>query len=362
MSSEVPFSVTDMSVLSTAPLEPGALPPAPVPPAPFGRVATAMVTPFRPDGGLDLDGAAALAAHLVDAGNDALVINGTTGEAPTTSDAEKRELLRAVVGAVGDRARVVAGVGTNDTAHTVSLARDAERAGAHGLLVVSPYYSKPPQAGLVAHFTAAADAAELPVMIYDIPGRAGVAVSTETLVRLAEHPRVVAVKDAKDDLAASSWVLARTDLAYYAGTDALTLPLLAVGGVGVVSVVSHIATPVVRAMVDAHFAGYGARALAAHRRLLPAIEALFRTQAAILAKAVLRMAGLPAGPVRLPLVDAGEGELAQLRADLAAAGLLAGLDELDEAGGPPAAGRVSAGSGVSAGAGVSAASGLGVAR
>jgi 4-hydroxy-tetrahydrodipicolinate synthase len=283
-----------------------------------------MITPFAGDGGLDLDGAAALAAHLVDAGNDALVVNGTTGEAPTTSDAEKREVVRAVVRAVDDRARVVAGIGTNDTAHTVSLARDAERAGADGLLVVTPYYSKPPQAGLIAHFTTVADATGLPVMVYDIPGRTAVALSTETLVRLAGHPRIVAVKDAKDDLVASSWVLARAELAYYAGTDALTLPLLAVGGVGAVSVVSHVATPLVREMVDAWVAGDTQAALARHQRLLPAIEGLFRTQGAILAKAALRMIGLPAGPVRPPLVDASAAEITQLRADLAAAGLPAG--------------------------------------
>jgi 4-hydroxy-tetrahydrodipicolinate synthase len=325
--------VTDMSVLSRAPLSR----------APFGRVATAMVTPFAADGGVDLDGAAELAAHLVEAGNDAIVVNGTTGEAPTTSDSEKREVLRAIVGAIGGRARVLAGVGTFDTAHTVSLARDAERAGADGLLVVTPYYSKPPQAGLAAHFTAVADATGLPVMIYDIPGRTGVAVSTDTLVRLGEHPRIVAVKDAKDDLVASSWVLARSELAYYSGTDALTLPLLSIGGVGVVSVVAHVVTPEVREMVDAALAGEGGRALALHRRLLPVFEGFFRTQAVILTKAALRLAGLPAGPVRPPLVDASPVEIAQLRADLATAG----LDRL-----VPLTGASAGGVGAGAGSGV----------
>jgi 4-hydroxy-tetrahydrodipicolinate synthase len=168
---------------------------------PFGRVLTAMVSPFTASGELDVEGAQRLATFLVDNGNDGLVLNGTTGESPTTTDAEKERLLRAVVDAVGDRARVVAGVGTNDTAHTIELARAAEKAGAHGLLVVTPYYNRPPQAGLVAHFTAAADATALPVMLYDIPARTGTPIASDTLVRLAEHERIVAVKDAKGDLA-----------------------------------------------------------------------------------------------------------------------------------------------------------------
>src|SRR3954454_7677503 len=210
---------------------------------PFGRTLTAMVTPCTDDGALDLDGAATLATHLVDAGNEGLVVNGTTGESPTTSDAEKEAVVRAVAEAVGDRAHVVAGVGTNDTAHTLELARSAEKAGATGLLVVSPYYNKPPQAGLVAHFTEVADASGIPLMLYDIPGRTGVPIATETLIRLAAHPRIIAVKDAKDDLDAASTVIANTDLAFYSGTDVLTLPLLSVGAVGVVSVVSHVVTP-----------------------------------------------------------------------------------------------------------------------
>lgn len=174
--------------------------PTSTPQTPFGRVLTAMVTPFTADGALDLDGAQRLATHLVDAGNDGLVVNGTTGESPTTSDAEKRDLVRAVVEAVGDRAHVVAGVGTNDTHHSIELARAAEQAGAHGLLTVTPYYNKPPQEGLYRHFAAIADSTGLPVMLYDIPGRSGVPISTETIVRLAEHPRIVANKDAKGDL------------------------------------------------------------------------------------------------------------------------------------------------------------------
>ena len=204
-----------------------------------------MVTPFTADGALDPDAAARVATHLVDAGNDGLVISGTTGESPTTSDEEKDRLLRAVVEAVGDRAHVIAGVGTNDTAHTIELAKHAEKAGAAGVLLVTPYYSKPPQAGLFAHFTAAADATGLPAMLYDIPGRSGVSINTETVLRLAEHPRIVAMKDAKGDLPASTEVIARTDLAYYSGDDVLNLPLLSIGAVGMVSVgaASHACTP-----------------------------------------------------------------------------------------------------------------------
>src|SRR6266540_780650 len=229
--------------------------PTSTPGTPFGRVLTAMVTPFTEDGELDVDGAQRLATHLVGSGNDGLVISGTTGEAPTTTDTEKDQLLRAVLEAVGDRAHVLAGVGTNDTRHTITLAGQAERAGAHGLLVVAPYYSKPPQAGLYRHFTSVADSTALPVMVYDIPGRTAVPVATETLVRLAEHDRIVAVKDAKDDLGAASWVLARTDLAFYSGTDMLNLPLLSVGAVGVVSVVGHLVAGELRQLLDAFAAG-----------------------------------------------------------------------------------------------------------
>ncbi|WP_433391551.1 4-hydroxy-tetrahydrodipicolinate synthase [Micromonospora sp. KLBMP9576] len=299
----------------------------PAPPAravsrPFGRVLTAMVTPFTAEGSLDLDGAARLASHLVDEqGNDALVVNGTTGESPTTTDAEKAQLIRAVVEAVGDRAKVVAGVGTSDTRHTLELSAAAEKAGAHGLLVVTPYYSKPPQNGLLRHFTAVADATGLPVMLYDIPHRAGVAIDTETMVRLAEHGRIVAVKDAKGDLTATSWVTARTNLAFYSGDDSLTLPSLAVGGVGVVGTSTHFTGALTKQMIEAYDAGDTATALNLHRRLMPLFTGIFRTQGVILVKAGLAAVGQPAGPVRAPLVDATDDEIAQLRADSAAAGV-----------------------------------------
>jgi 4-hydroxy-tetrahydrodipicolinate synthase len=289
------------------------------PARPFGRVLTAMVTPFTEDGDVDVAGAQRLAAYLVDeGGNDGLVVNGTTGESPTLADPEKETLLRAVVEAVGDRATVVAGAGNNDTRHTVEIVRAAEKAGAHGLLVVTPYYNKPPQDGLVAHFRTAADATDLPVMLYDIPGRTGTAISTESLVRLAEHPRIRAVKDAKGDLGATSWVLARTDLAYYSGDDILNLPLLSVGAVGFVSVVGHVAGVRLREMLDAYEGGDWVRARQIHYSLLPVFSGLFRTQGAILTKAALNLLGLPAGPMRLPLVDATEAQIATLVEDLTA--------------------------------------------
>ncbi|MFJ9178798.1 4-hydroxy-tetrahydrodipicolinate synthase [Streptomyces sp. NPDC102360] len=295
--------------------------PTSTPQTPFGRVLTAMVTPFAADGALDLDGAQRLAAHLVDAGNDGLVVNGTTGESPTTSNAEKSDLVRAVVEAVGDRAHVVAGVGTNDTRHSIELARQAQQAGAHGLLTVTPYYNKPPQEGLLRHFTAIADATELPVMLYDIPGRSGVPINTDTLVRLAEHPRIVANKDAKGDLGRASWAIARSGLAWYSGDDMLNLPLLSVGACGFVSVVGHVVAPELRAMLDAFSAGDVHKATEIHQKLLPVFTGMFRTQGVITTKAALGLQGVPAGPLRLPLVELTPEETAQLKIDLAAGGV-----------------------------------------
>ena len=295
--------------------------PTSTPEIPFGRALTAMVTPFTADGSLDLEGAQRLAAHLVDAGNDGLVLNGTTGESPTTTDAEKSDLVRAVLEAVGDRAHIVAGVGTNDTRHTLELARQAERVGAHGLLVVTPYYNKPPQEGLFRHFTAVADATGLPVMLYDIPGRSAVAIEAETMVRLGEHPRIVANKDARGDLGAAAWALSRSNLAWYSGDDVLTLPLLSIGAVGYISVVGHLVAGELRSMLEAHLAGDAAKAAEIHQRLLPVFTGMFRTQGVITTKAALALQGLPAGPLRLPLVEATGAEIDQLRKDLAAGGV-----------------------------------------
>jgi 4-hydroxy-tetrahydrodipicolinate synthase len=297
----------------------------PMPVPPFGRLLTAMVTPFTADGSLDLDAAASLATYLVDElGHDGLVVSGTTGESPTTSDAEKADLLRVVLEAVGDRASVLTGVGTFDTRHTVELAIEAAKVGAHGLLAVTPYYSKPPQAGLLQHFRTVADATDLPVMLYDIPGRAGVALATETLLALAEHPRVVAVKDAKSDLIATAAVTAATDLAFYSGEDALTLPLLSVGAVGIVGTSTHFSAVGTRAMIEAYLAGDVEQALALHRSLLPIYTGVFATQGVILVKAGLALQGRPVGGLRPPLVPATPDETAALARSLAAAGLPAG--------------------------------------
>jgi 4-hydroxy-tetrahydrodipicolinate synthase len=287
-------------------------------PAAFGRVLTAMVTPFTTDGGLDLAAAASLADHLVESGCDGLVISGTTGESPTTTPREQDDLLRSVIEAVGDRARVVAGVGTNDTAHTVELAQAAEKAGAHGVLVVTPYYSKPPQDGLVAHFGAVADAVGLPVMLYDIPGRTGTPIHGDTLIRLAEHPRIAAVKDAKGDLFEGSRVMAEADLAYYSGDDLLNLPWLAVGATGVVSVVGHLTPDRYAAMVRAVDAGNLELARKLHTELLPLVRAIMtRTQGVIAVKAALELTGvLPTRSVRLPLLPASEDLIAELRVAL----------------------------------------------
>lgn len=291
-------------------------------PAPFGRLLTAMVTPFDVAGGLDLDAAAALAAYLVDEqDNDALVVNGTTGESPTTTDEEKAELVRVVVGAVGDRAQVVAGVGTFDTTHTLHLSQDAAKAGAHGVLVVTPYYSRPPQAGVLAHFTAVADASDVPVVLYDIPARTGTPIATDTLLRLAEHERIVAVKDAKGDLVASAQVLAETGLGYYSGDDGLTLPLLALGAVGVIGTSTHFTGVQTAQLIDAYAAGDVAGALRLHRQVQPLYRAIFATQGCILVKAGLGLTGRPVGGLRPPLVEATAYEVAHLRAAFAAAGL-----------------------------------------
>ncbi len=291
--------------------------------APFGRMLTAMITPMTADGALDTDGATRLATYLVDdMRNDGLVVSGTTGESPTTSDQEKDRLLRAVIEAVGDRAKVVAGVGTYDTAHSRELAQQAERAGAAGLLVVTPYYNKPPQEGLVAHFTAVADATGLPVLLYDIPGRTGTPIATQTLIRLAQHPRIVAVKDAKGDIGAGSEVMVATDLVFYCGDDMLNLPWLAVGACGFVSVVGHVVGDRLHEMIDAYLAGRVGEALAIHRELLPVyIGIMTRTQGAIMAKAALRLLGLPGGVTRSPLIDATAAQIEQLRTDLVAGGV-----------------------------------------
>ncbi|HEX2297627.1 MAG TPA: 4-hydroxy-tetrahydrodipicolinate synthase [Pseudonocardiaceae bacterium] len=297
--------------------------PTAAPGRPFGRVLTAMVTPFTADGQLDLDAAQKLAHQLVERGCDGLVVNGTTGESPTTSDTEKAALVRAVVQAVGDRAAVVAGAGTYDTAHSVELAQQAAQAGAHGLLVVTPYYSRPPQSGLIAHFTVVADATGLPVMLYDIPPRSIVPIALETLYQLAEHPRIVAVKDAKGDLGGGAEVIATTELAYYCGDDVLNLPWLSVGAVGFVSVIGNIVPDRLRAMITAFEAGEVAVAREIHASTLALIRTFFMAGGVAFGKAALRLTGLEVGDPRLPQVAADPDQVTAIAAALVEAGVLA---------------------------------------
>ncbi|HHU37741.1 MAG TPA: 4-hydroxy-tetrahydrodipicolinate synthase [Propionibacterium sp.] len=289
---------------------------------PFGRLITAMVTPFNDDGSLDLDEARRLAAYLVDEmGNDSLVINGTTGESPTTDDDEKLALLKAVVSEVGDRAKVIAGVGTNETAATIKRSRDAAEAECDGLLVVTPYYNKPPADALLEHFVMVADAAELPVMLYDIPSRSAIPIPEETIIELARHPRIVAVKDAKGDLVSSAKVMSVTDLAYYSGDDAMTLPLMSIGGVGVVGTSTHFSGAATKEWMDLLADGDREGALEVYRRLLPVYTGVFATQGVMLVKAGLASRGFSPSVLRRPLKAASPSQARTFVQLLEAAGL-----------------------------------------
>lgn len=288
----------------------------------LGTVLTAMVTPFDADGRLDTATAARVATHLVDSGCDGLVVSGTTGESPTTTDDEKRAVLAAVLEAVGDRARIIAGAGTYDTAHSVHLAKACAAEGAHGLLVVTPYYSRPPQSGLVAHFSAVADATELPVMLYDIPPRSMVPIEWDTLRTLAGHPNIVAVKDAKGDLHGAAQIMAETGLVYYSGDDAMNLPWLAVGAIGFVSVWGHVAAGQLRDMLTAFNSGDIATARKISVSLGPLNAAQTRLGGVTMAKAGLGLLGLDAGDPRLPQMPPTAEQLDQLAADMRAAGAL----------------------------------------
>lgn len=294
--------------------------------APFGRLLIAMATPFTPDGGLDLDAAAALATHLVDSGADGIVVSGTTGESPTTTGEEDGRLLAAVLEAVGDRATIVAGIGTNDTRHTVELAEQAVRIGAHGLLLVSPYYSKPPQSGILANIDAVIDAAgDTPIMLYDIPGRTGVEISEATYAELESRRTVLAVKDASGDLARAARLRASSRLAIYSGDDVVNLPFFAIGAVGTVSVVGHVASPHIKQMIEAVDAGDLARAREIDNEILPLTAAIMgQTQGAIAAKAAMVELGIiPSAAVRLPLTPATDDQVQVIRTALKDAGLLA---------------------------------------
>ena len=283
-----------------------------------------MVTAFADDGSVDLEATARVATHLADHGHDGIVVSGTTGEAPTTTTEEDAQILRAVIDAVGDRVKVVAGVGTNDTAHSVELAEQAFKIGADGLLLVTPYYNKPTQEGVAAHFEAVARASELPIMLYDIPGRTGLQIAEDTFKRVAENPRFVAVKDAVGNLFRGVRIMEETGLAFYSGDDVLNLGWLTHGASGVVSVVGHVAGNEYAAMVRAVEDGDLAEALAVYRRLVPVVDAIMnRAPGAMMAKAAMQLLGvLDNRNMRLPLVPAGDDLVAHLRAELVSAGLL----------------------------------------
>ena len=292
------------------------------PASPFGNMVTAMITPFKADGTLDLAGAEKLANYLVDLGNDGLVINGTTGESATTTEEEKNNLLSAVIGAVGDRAKVIAGVGSNDTAHTMMLAKDAERIGADAILVVTPYYNKPTQAGLIAHFKSVADICGLPMMMYDIPGRSVVPIEVDTMLKLAEHPRIMANKDAKNNFEAASRVITNSNLQWFSGEDILNLPLLTIGAVGCVSVVGHVAADRIKKMMGLYFDGDVSGATKMHKELTPVYYGVMGKMPGVMSvKAFLNIKNLPAGDPRLPLVAADEAQKAELVQSLRAGGI-----------------------------------------
>jgi 4-hydroxy-tetrahydrodipicolinate synthase len=288
----------------------------------LGTVLTAMVTPFGPDGSLDLTAARKLAEHLVDSGCDGLVLSGTTGESPTTTDDEKIALLGAVLEAVGDRARVIAGAGSYDTAHSVHLAKACEAEGAHGLLVVTPYYSRPSQAGLVAHFTTIADATALPVILYDIPPRSVVPIGWDTMRAVAPHPNIVAIKDAKGDLHGGAMIMAETGLAYYSGDDALNLPWLAVGATGFISVWGHFAAGQLREMLSSFTSGDVATARKIHVTLGSLNEAQSRLGGVTMSKAGLRLLGFDTGEPRLPQLGTTAEQDEALASDMRSAGVL----------------------------------------
>lgn len=290
----------------------------------FGRVVTAMVTPFSDDGSVDLDEAQRVVRHLVDHGTEGIVVSGSTGEGAVLADREKADLFRAVVDAASGDAKVVAGTGTYDTHHSIELTREAEKAGVNGVLVVTPYYNKPPQDALLAHFRAVADASRLPVMLYDIPGRTATKIATDTMLRAAEHQNIVAVKQASSDFSATADFAAAKpdDFEIYSGNDDETLYLQALGAVGVVSVASHVAGERIRDQFDALERGDVGEARRIQLELLPVIRALFCASNPIPVKAAMGMLGFSVGPPRPPLRAATPEEQARVRAALEAADLL----------------------------------------
>lgn len=284
----------------------------------FGRLLTAMITPFHADESVDEAGAARLARHLVDTGNDGIVVTGTTGESPTLTAEEKLRLYRIVKEAVGHRAAVIAGTGSYCTRESVELTHEAAKVGVDGIMAVVPYYNNPPQEGLYRHFRAIAEASPLPLILYNIPARSPRNMEAETTLRLAEIPNIVAVKEASGKLEQIAEIIARAPAGFrvYSGDDSATLPLMSMGAYGVISVLGHVVGKQIHAMIDAFVEGRPAEAAALHARLLPIFQAAFRTPNPIPIKAALELLGLPAGPVRLPLIPAGEATIADMRAQL----------------------------------------------
>ena len=290
----------------------------------FGRLLTAMVTPFHPDGSVNHEAAAQVARHLVDAGNDGVVVCGTTGESPTLTTEEKLALFRTVVQAVGERAVVVAGTGNYCTAESIELTREAERIGVHGAMCVVPYYNNPPQEGLYQHFKAIAESTKLPIMLYNIPARSPRNMEAATVIRLAEVPNIVCVKEASGKIEQITEIISKTPASFrvYSGDDAMTLPIMSVGGYGIVSVAAHLVGREIRQMVDAFVAGRVAEAAELHARLVPLFNACFTVTNPIPVKAAVNLLGIPAGGVRLPLVAADEKTTANIRAAMAEFGLV----------------------------------------
>ena len=290
----------------------------------FGSVVTAMVTPFREDHAVDYGGAQELASHLLDNGSDAVVVAGSTGESPTLTHREKAKLFRVVAEAVRGRGQLLCGTGTYSTAETLELTQAAEDAGADGLLVVTPYYNKPPQRGLIAHFERVADATDLPIIAYNIPGRTATRIEHDTLLKLAQKPNIVAVKDSTGDFQGISRLIAEapTTFEVYSGDDWATFGYVCLGAVGVVSVASHLVGSQIRQMIELIETGDVPAARKLHESLSPLFNALFVTSNPIPLKAALEMVGRPAGEPRLPLVPANQEERERVRKALEDAGLL----------------------------------------
>lgn len=288
----------------------------------YGTVAVAMVTPFDSDGALDIDAGVKLAGYLTDNGCDSLILAGTTGESPTTTTDEEVALLRAVRAELGDSVKLVAGAGTNDTASSVELAKAKAAAGADSLLVVTPYYSKPGQEGIYRHFTTVADATDLEVCLYDIPPRSVIPIETDTLYRLAEHPRITAVKDAKGDMGAAAGIIANTDLAWYSGDDVVNLPWLSIGATGFISVIGHAAPRKLADLRAAFDSGDLVRAREIHASLTPLFHAQARLGGVSFSKAALKLQGIETGDPRLPQIAPDSEQIELLAADLEKAGVL----------------------------------------